>query len=254
MTDRNTGDSSSKKIKESDLYNPLKKYLEKQGYALGAEVKDCDLVALKGDEMILIELKTSVTLSLVIQAARRKDISDSVYIAVPVAPGKKSLPNAKGLKNLLRKLEVGLIVVRFMKTKTRVEVLLHPAPYEKKVRRKKQAAILREVNGRYGEFHKGGIPSTEERITAYRQECIRLAWLLNELGEASPAGLRKKSARPDKVQPILANNIYGWFERVRKGVYRINEAGVKALQRYERDYPALIKLFETEINGEGDAD
>ncbi len=233
-----------KKIKESDLYDPLKVYLENQGYILGAEVQDCDLVALKGDEMVIVELKTSVTLSLVIQAARRKDICDSVYIAVPLGQGKKSLPNGKGLKNLLRKLEVGLIVVRFMKTKTRVEVLLHPSPYEKRYRRRKQAAILREMDGRYGEFHKGGITTREERITAYRQECIRLASLLKRRGETSPAELKKESARPDKVQPILANNLYGWFDRVSRGVYRVNDTGLTALERYERDFPELTDLFK----------
>lgn len=231
-------------IKESDLYDPLKIYLEKQGYTIRGEVRDCDLVALKGDEMILIELKTRVSVALLIQAAKRKDISDSVYIAVPVPPGKKDLPNSRGLRNLLRKLEVGLILVRFMKTKTRVDMVMHPKPYEKRMRPRKQNAILREVNGRYGEFNKGGIPSTEERITAYRQEAVRLAVLLKEQGEASPKQLRELSARPEKVQPILSQNVYGWFDRVRKGVYILNEAGLTALERYERDFPGLTSLFK----------
>jgi hypothetical protein len=230
-------------LKESDLYNPLKIYLENQGYSIGAEVKECDLVAIKGDEMILIELKTRVSVALLIQAARRKDISESVYIAVPVPQGKKDLPNSRGLKNLLRKLEVGLILVRFMKTKTRVDMVLHPKPYEKRMRPGKHNSILREVNGRYGEFNKGGIPTTEERITAYRQESIRLAVLLKKQGEASPAWLRKLSARPDKVQPILSQNLYGWFDRVKRGVYSLNPVGLTALERYERDFPDLISLF-----------
>lgn len=231
-------------IKESDLYDPLKIYLENQGYTIRGEVRDCDLVALKGDEMILIELKTRVSVALLIQAARRKDISDSVYIAVPVPSGKKDLPNSRGLRNLLRKLEVGLILVRFMKTKTRVDMVMHPKPYEKRMRPKKQNAILREVNGRYGEFNKGGIPTTEERITAYRQEAVRLAVLLKVQGEASPRQLRELSARPEKVQPILSRNVYGWFDRVRKGVYKLNDAGLTALERYERDFPGLTSLFK----------
>lgn len=231
-------------IKESDLYDPLKIYLEKQGYTIRGEVRDCDLVALKGNEMILIELKTRVSVALLIQAARRKDISESVYIAVPVPQGKKDLPNSRGLRNLLRKLEVGLILVRFMKTKIRVDMVMHPKPYEKRMRPNKQNAILREVNGRYGEFNKGGIPSTEERITAYRQEAVRLAVLLKEQGEASPKQLRELSARPEKVQPILSQNVYGWFDRVRKGVYVLNDAGLTALERYERDFPRLTSLFK----------
>ena len=44
--------------------------------------------------MILVELKTRVTVTLLIQAARRKDVSDSVYICVPVPEGKRDIPNA----------------------------------------------------------------------------------------------------------------------------------------------------------------
>ncbi|MDA3958787.1 DUF2161 family putative PD-(D/E)XK-type phosphodiesterase [Oceanispirochaeta sp.] len=230
-------------IKESDLYDPLKQYLQHQGYTIGGEVHECDLVALKEDEMVIVELKTRVSVDLLIQAARRKDISDSVYIAVPLPPGKKNLPKARGLKNLLRKLEVGLILVRFMKTKIKVEIVLHPQPYEKRMRRRKQAAILREVDGRYGEFHKGGIPTTEERISAYKQEAIRIAFLLSEKGDSSPRALKSWSARPDKVQPILAQNHYGWFDRVSRGLYRINPAGTQALDRYERQQPELMALF-----------
>jgi hypothetical protein len=235
-------------IKESDLYDPLKTYLEHQGYTIGAEVQDCDLIAIKADEMIIIELKTRVSVDLLIQAARRKDISDAVYIAVPLPVGKKDLPKSRGLKNLLRKLEVGLILVRFMKTKTRVDVVLHPRPYEKRMRPGKQASILREVDGRYGEFNKGGIPSTEERITAYKQEAIRIAFLLREKGESSPKDLRSCSARPDKIQAILAQNHYGWFDRVSRGLYRINPAGCEALDRYEDLQPDLMAIFREHVS------
>ncbi len=34
-------------MKESDLYLPLKKFLEKQNYTVKAEVKNCDVVAIK---------------------------------------------------------------------------------------------------------------------------------------------------------------------------------------------------------------
>jgi len=234
-------------IKESELYNPIKIYLEKQGYIIRGEVQECDLVALKGDEMIIVELKTRVTVDLLIQASLRKDICDSVYIAVPLIQGKKALPKARGLKNLLRKLEVGLILVRFMKTRTRVEILLHPGVYEKRVRRGKKTSILREINGRYGEFHKGGIPTTEERISAYKQESIRIAIQLRDMQEASPKVLREKSLRPDKVQPILSQNHYGWFDRVRKGIYTLNPAGVTALKRYEKEQPSMMRLLRDRV-------
>ncbi len=204
-------------------------------------------MAVKDDQMILVELKTRVTVTLLIQAARRKDIAESVYICVPVPEGKKDIPNARGLRNLLRKLEVGLILVRFMKTKTRVDMVLHPRPYEKRMRRKKQAVLLREVNGRYGEFHKGGISTREERISAYRQEAIRSALILREEGEVSPAGLRERGIRPDKAQSILSANHYGWFDRTGRGRYVLNDAGTQALMRYEKEFPDMIRLLNESL-------
>lgn len=226
-------------MKEEDLYKPLQTYLEKQGYTVRAEVKDCDLIAVKGDEMSIVELKTRVTTTLLTQAARRKDICDSVYIAVPILPAKKCLPNHKGIVHLLRRLEVGLILVRFMKTKIRVEVVLHPVPFEKRMRRRKQAAILREINGRYGEFNKGGIPSVKEKITAYKQESIKIGFLLRDSGPQSPKNLRERGTRADKTQTILSKNFYGWFDKQSRGIYQLNKAGEEALDRYESEHPGI---------------
>lgn len=45
------------KIKESDLYQPIKEYLDSLGYDTKGEVKDCDITAIKDDELIVVELK-----------------------------------------------------------------------------------------------------------------------------------------------------------------------------------------------------
>lgn len=37
-------------MKESDLYLPLKQFLETQHYEVKGEVQDCDVVAVRGDE------------------------------------------------------------------------------------------------------------------------------------------------------------------------------------------------------------
>ena len=226
-------------LKEEDLYQPLRIYLEKQGYDVRAEVQECDLVAVKEDEILIIELKTRVTTALLIQAARRKDICDSVYIAVPILPGKNHLPNQSGIKSLLKRLEVGLILVRFMKTRTRVEVVLHPRPFEKRMRRRKKSAILREIDGRYGEFHQGGIPVSSEKITAYKQESIKIGFLLRDRGALSPKKLKELGTHKNKTQSILSKNVYGWFDNISRGIYEINKAGEEALDRYEKDHPDI---------------
>ena len=231
-------------MKEEELYLPLKTYLEKQGYSVCGEVRNCDLTAVKGDEILLIELKTRVTTTLLIQAARRKEICDSVYIAVPIPQGKTSLPNYRGVKTLLRRMEVGLILVRFLKTRTKVEIVLHPESHQKRVRHKKKQAILKEINSRYAEFQNGGIPMDRARMTAYKQEALRIAYFLKETSPLSPAQLREKGSRSGKTQQILSGNVYGWFERIRRGQYQLNEAGHQALEQFESEYPGLKEKLQ----------
>ena len=54
--------------KESDLYAPVRDYLTQLGYDVQGEVKDCDLTAVRGDELIVGELKRGFTIELLYQA------------------------------------------------------------------------------------------------------------------------------------------------------------------------------------------
>ena len=52
-------------MRETELYPPMKAFLEAQGYAVRGEVETCDLVAVRGDEApVFVEIKTSFTLGL----------------------------------------------------------------------------------------------------------------------------------------------------------------------------------------------
>ena len=45
-------------MKESDLYLPLKRFLESQNYEVKGEVQDCDVVAMRAKEApVIVELK-----------------------------------------------------------------------------------------------------------------------------------------------------------------------------------------------------
>ena len=58
---------------EADLYEPVKRFLEAQGYTVKGEVKACDIVAVRGEEPpVVVELKTSFSLPLVFQGIERK--------------------------------------------------------------------------------------------------------------------------------------------------------------------------------------
>ena len=226
-------------MKETDLSPPITSYLEKQGYQVNSEVRNCDLTALKDGELIVIELKTRFSLALVYQALDRKGLTPAVYVAIPVTGSKKRPPNFGKMKQLLKYLEVGLILVRFLKSSTPVEVVLHPQSYEIRRTPKKRLNIIREIEGRYGEFNKGGSSSKDERITTYKQEAIRIAWLLKKEGELSPKALRELGCGI-KTQQIVSANFYGWFNKERRGVYSIDKEGIKALKGYDK----VIKVLE----------
>lgn len=229
--------------KEEDLSFPVVHWLEGQGYRVNQEVKNCDITAVKEKELILLELKLRFSLTLVYQALERKDISPSVYIVIPLKGGRSAPPQYSRMKKLLQSLQIGLIVVRYMSRKIRVEALLHPREYPQRKRHRRKAAILREIDSRYGEFNRGGQPSGARQMTAYRQEALHLAWLLSRLGDTSPAELRRSGASV-RSQSILSMNHYGWFEKVSRGIYRLHAAGMNALEEYQDVVGSLSESWE----------
>jgi len=70
-------------LKETDLYAPIKAFLQEQGYTVRSEVKHCDIVAKKDSELIVIEMKLQFSVDLLIQATKRQQLTNGVYIAIP---------------------------------------------------------------------------------------------------------------------------------------------------------------------------
>ncbi len=226
-----------KSINESDLFKPVQDYLINQGYSVKGEVLHCDMTAVKDDELVVIELKKSLNMSLLIQAAKRQKFADSVYVAVPAGINKRLPKNFKGACHLLKRLELGLILVSFLKTKIKVEIIFHPSEYKKMKSHKIRKSIIREISGRTGNYNTGGVTG-KQILTAYRESAIHIACALKKTGEISPAKLRALGTST-KTQRILADNHYGWFERVKRGVYTLHPAGKKALKQY----PDLAEHF-----------
>ena len=50
---------------ETELFNPIKIYLEKQGFKVKGEIDSIDVLAIKEDYIISIELKNHITLKLI---------------------------------------------------------------------------------------------------------------------------------------------------------------------------------------------
>lgn len=61
-----------KKILEKDLYRPVANFLLEQGFDVRSEVKNCDIMAVRGEEIVLIELKRNFQMKLLYQAIDRQ--------------------------------------------------------------------------------------------------------------------------------------------------------------------------------------
>ncbi len=229
---------------EIQLYPPLKTWLEGQGYLVRGEVGRCDIAAEKNGDLIAVELKLRPSMALLAQAAERQEYADSVYVALPATGKQPRPPASRDFRRLLRRLGIGLVLVTFLKNKTRIEILMHPGPGTGTPRRrpKKKDAILREISGRDMDLTPGGLAGGKKRVTAYRQRAIRLAAWLSVLGEASPGSLRKLGA-PEGTGTVLSQNLYGWFERVRRGIYRLHPAGFEALE----EVPELAESYRDQL-------
>jgi len=224
-------------LRESDLYDPIRDYLVAQGYTVRGEVKDCDITAAKGDDLIIIELKRAFGASLLVQAAQRQRATDSVYVALPRPEGGIYTRRWRGVTHLFRRLELGLILVVFSGPAPYVEVIFHPLPYERHKVKKHKRAILTEIAGRSGDFNEGGT-TRRKRLTAYRENALRIACCLDRHGPMSPRQLRELGTGP-KTLSILSVNVYGWFEHVERAVYRITQQGRDDL----KVYPQVVSRF-----------
>jgi hypothetical protein len=215
-------------MRETDLYAPIKAYLEGQGYEVKAEITDCDLVAQRGDEApLIVELKLSLSLALLLQGVDRQAITDWVYVAVPRGKTTRWRGQVRDAVKLCRRLGLGLMSVS---SRAQVEVHADPGPYQPRKNTKRKTALLREFSRRVGDPNKGG-QVRRPIVTAYRQDALRLAAGLQAMGPCRPAELAKACCVP-KAGNILLKDYYGWFQNVSRGVYELGPNGAEALQTY----------------------
>jgi len=203
-------------VKESDLYAPIKKLLESLNFTAKGEIKNCDIAAIRDDELWIVELKRHMSVDLIYQAIARQAISPFVFVAIP----RPKRVNRQMLK-LLKKLELGLITVAMDSPIVRAEIALFPTV--SKVKYGKRASVLRkEIKGRVGDTPGGstGIPIT----TAYKERCIKIACFLSQVENLSPKELRQHGCEQD-AGSILQKNHYGWFARISRGRYELTENG-----------------------------
>ncbi|MCY0146473.1 DUF2161 family putative PD-(D/E)XK-type phosphodiesterase [Hoeflea sp. G2-23] len=220
---------SATRPRETDLYPPVKALLESQGYEVKGEIGAADVVAVRdGGEPLVVELKTSFSLSLFHQAIERQAITDVVYIAVPRGSGRAALKSLKVNTSLCRRLGLGLMTVRLKDGL--VEVHADPSPYKPRKSAVKKTRLLREFAKRTGDPNSGGA-TRQGLMTAYRQDALRCARVLLELGPTK-AALVAKTSGVEKARALMADNHYGWFERVATGIYAVCPKGAQALEQH----------------------
>lgn len=223
------------RIRETELYGPVKALLEGQGYTVKGEVGAADLVAMRGEEdPLVVELKTGFSLTLFHQAIDRQSVTDTVYVAVPRLDGASSYKALKSNRALCRRLGLGLMTVRL--SDGFVEIHLDPAPYRPRQSKAKKARLLREFQRRVGDPNTGGTTRTIV-MTAYRQDAIRCALHLKASGQAKAADVAKATS-VSRARQIMYDDHYGWFERIGTGVYALSPKGVSAMAAQKDAVPA----------------
>lgn len=216
--------------RESDLYAPVKQHLEALGCIVRGEVGKCDVVGVRGDMMVAVELKLAYGLPVLYQALRRLASVDLVYVAVPVPQGRTARRNWDGqvpdAARLCRMLGVGLLCVR----DGTIVVHADPAPYRPRKQAKHRARLLSEFTRRTGDHNLGGT-TKRPRVTAYREDALHCASVLASGGAMKGFAVRDATG-VRTASNILRNDVYGWFEKLDRGTYSVAPTGRSALLQY----------------------
>lgn len=219
--------------RESDLYPPLKAHFEGLGLTVKGEIGAADLVAMGGPDPVIVEMKLKFSLALYHQGIARLALSPEVFLAVLRPEGAAARRMLAENTALCRRLGLGLLTVRARDGF--VEVLAAPGPWRPRAAPKKRARLEAEFARRQGDPNAGGA-TRHGLVTGYRQDALRCAAYLAEYGAARGAAVARDTGVPVATR-IMADNHYGWFARVRTGVYDLTPAGRRGLADWDGALP-----------------
>ena len=151
------------------------------------------------------------------------------------------LASQKALKNnlaLCRRLGIGLITVRLKDAF--VEIHADPGPFRPRKSKPKQARLLREFAKRVGDPNTGGT-TRRTLMTSYRQDALRCVNVLQVNGPTKASEVAKASD-VTRARRIMADDHYGWFERVNPGIYALTPKGLQAVQDYSDELARLADI------------
>lgn len=229
---------------EQDLYVAIKCYFETLDYQVNGEIEHADVVAVKDDQLVIVEMKKQLNLDVILQAVERQKLSPIVYIASIRKDRALRTSRFKRILHLLERLELGLLLCHKIEDTWFVNEYLTPKPFKHRETTKiknTRMQLLEEFYSRHSE-QQGGVTRTK-LMTVYREQAIRIATLLNEKGSMTIKQLLENGCDP-KTGNILRDNYYGWFSRVKRGVYELTERGREALIHY----PELVQIYLKALN------
>lgn len=208
------------KLAETALYAPIKSWAEAQGYEVKSEVGPADVVGLRGDDLLIVELKTTFSLALLQQAVARQAVTDHVYVAVPRWKGKAGWRTFKGNIGLCKRLGLGVLSVRL--NESTVQVHCDPAAFRPRKSKARRASMVKEFAARIGDPNQGG--TRGQVMTSYKQDALRCAAYLEQNGPSKGAEVARETGAA-RATRIMADNHYGWFYRAARGIYALSDAG-----------------------------
>lgn len=156
-------------MKETDLFQPVKQWLEDGGHTVYSEVshslyggRRADIVAVHGSIYTVVELKTSLSLDLIEQAYSWKKDAHYVYVCTPMPKGSTN----RFAEKLLRQYGIGLLQVVFNKDARFTYV--HQEGYcVPRINRRVTGDLQKAVT----EYHKNNPPGGSQAggyVTAYK--------------------------------------------------------------------------------------
>lgn len=220
---------------ESDMYAPVKAYLKSLGWEIKAEVTGCDAAAFREGKLLMAEMKLTLNLDVILQGIDRQRSADIVYLAVPRKNKAMRTQRWRDTLELLKRLNLGLLIVSMSGGAADVEELIEPVESKGAPARGRgvyrRSRTVRELNGRTGDWNTGGV-HRQKLVTAYREAALRLAQKIAGNGPSSAKQLKPEGEKSKGIYTILKANHYNWFRPLGKGLFDVTDEGKAALKTY----------------------
>lgn len=225
---------------EKELYKPIKVLFEREGFIVDGEVKKIDMVCIKDDINVAVELKKELNLKVITQAAIRQKTMDIVYVGI-YSP--KSLYNKQFKEKLylLKRLGIGLIMVspKSLSAQVYKDPTVTETKKYKQQNKHKRDQIINEMSARRLKNNMGGI-NKAKIMSGYREDSLLVLNAAEKFDFVSGKEI-KEITNINRATNIMYQNYYGWFEKISRGTYRVSDKGRKALHEYDSTIELLVK-------------